>query len=775
MSDDKRPSVAVVVEGDQSPIADALAGVARPIRFTSEADLLQAADGQHFQMVVASPSHCTNAFLAAIERAFGPGAAAFWYEKAQESKLTAAAGHKHVFHVLPSADDPAFAEAAHQWLRPRASVRVSVNGVTCELTLAGGRRFSGELIDASPFGLQVVVPHASLGGVLFPGARVSDLTLWRDGDVILDGVDGVVRHCAVRRNPQDSSIDAYQLGIELVAGAQRQSRDRGHRRTVRDRVQLLGYLRNAVGYSEITARGINEPELFTTCNEGRLDVEHEAIYLTGDLPHTLGEYDTLELSFDLWGKNYTFAATLLSCRDRPEFAVRVPRVLVERASREVARFKPGGGVRIGALLQSPFPGLPGIEADVLDVTTAGCAFEYDVRAALFPLGSMIPNVALRFPGAALDVGSARVRSSERAGPFRVKCGIEFQPLSSLQRAKIYDAIVHCDKPGIRDGSGHSFDELWNFFLDTGFVYPSKLAQIDVPAVRATYEALLEHPTPLAQFILFENEGTTYGHVSALRAYSRTCLAQHLAARPRLRGVSLGRMLTMAMVQFQEYQPDVEWMKLFYRPNNPWPRFVYGSFAQRAADSISVDHRTYDYLTMPITAELAGVHRSVRPMVASDEPLLEAWFIEQGRTAQMRAEDFVSGRMLLADLDVEYGALGLQRRREILVYEEHGKQRGFAALEISSPGLNLSELTSSFRLFLFDSDPEVVHALAMAAAARYAALGATRCVALGEGESSAQLQQLGFQRKKQYASLVWHRSTYGHYSEHVHRVTATEYL
>jgi len=773
MSNDKRPSVAVV-EGEESSIADALSSVAEPIRFANEADLLQAADGHQFQMVVASPSHCTNAFLAAIERAFGPGAAAFWYEKAQESKLTAAAGHKHVFHVLPSADDPAFAEAARQWLRPRASVRVSVNGVSCELTLAGGRRFSGELLDASPFGLQVVVPHASLGGVLFPGARVGELTLRRDGDVILDGVDGVVRHCAVRRNPEDSSVDAYQLGIELIAAVPRQPRDGNHRRTVRDRVQLLGYLRNAVGYSEITVRGINEPELFTTCNEGRLDVEHEAIYLNGDLPERFREHDTLELSFDLWGKNYTFAATLLSCCDRPEFAVRVPRVLIERASREMARFKPAAGVKVIAFLESPFSEVPPTEAQVLDVTTAGCAFEYDPRIALFPLGALIPRVGLRFKDDVLDVGSARVRSTERVGPNRVKCGIEFQPLSSLQRANIYGAIVHCDKPNIHDGVGHSFDELWDFFLETGFLYPAKLERIDYPAVRRTFEALLEHPTPLCQFILFEESGRTYGHISALRAYSRTCLGQHLAAQHAVRGVSLGRMLTVAMLQFQDYQPEVEWIRLFYRPNNPWPRFVYGSFAQRAADSISVDHRTYDYLTLPLPAAPLTPSSSVRFMEPEDEPMLEAWFIERGRTAQMRAEDFVSRRMELAQLDEAYRALGLERRREILVFEQHGRVRGFAALEISSPGLNLSELTSAFRLLLFDSDAEVVRALVTASIARYTELGAKRCIALCEEEESAVLQSGGFTKEKQYTALTWHRSTYGHYAEHVHRVTATEY-
>ncbi len=773
MSSD-RPSVAVIVEGDHTEIAESLSRVADPIRFSSEADLLQAADGHAFHQVVASPSHCTNAFLAAIEQAFGPGAAAFWYDKAQESKLTAAAGHKHVFHVLPSADDPAFLEAATQWLRPRGSVRVVVSGVTCELTLAGGRRFTGELLDASPFGLQLVVPHASLGGTLFPGARVGDLTLRRGGDVILDRVNGIVRHCAVRRSATDSKIDAYQLGIELVPGAPRTQHGPSHR-TIRDRMQLIGYLRNAVGYSEITVRGMNEPELFTTCNEGRLDVDEGVIHLRGDLPQTLRDFDTLELSFDLWGKNYSFAATLLSHGELPDFSVRMPRVLIERASREVARFKPAGGVRIAALLSSPFPGVAPIEAGILDVTTAGCAFEYDLREALFPLGSVIPGVTLQFPSTTFEVGSARVRSSERMGLFRIKCGIEFQPLSSLERAKIYDAIVHCDKPGIRDGSGRSFDELWDFFLDTGFLYPAKLAQLDCAAVRSTYEALLANPTPLAQFILFEDEGKTFGHVSALRAYSKTCLAQHLAARHGLNGVSLGRMLTMAMVQFQEYQPDIEWMKLFYRPNNPWPRFVYGSFAQRAADSISVDHRTYDYLTMPLVAGLDGVPGQVRAIGPEDEPVLEAWFIEHGRTAQMRAEDFVSGRMGLHELDQEYGALGLHRRREILVYEEHGRQRGFAALELSSIGLNLSELTNAFRLFLFDDDPEVVDGLVAAAVARYAALGATRCVALAEGALSGQLQRLGFTREKEYAALIWHRSSYGHYSEHVHRVTAAEYV
>lgn len=768
-----RTTIAVLHESRFGDVALRLEEVAQSLSFDSEAALLEAAGHRAFKRIVAPPSHCSISFLSAVESTLGPGAIAFWYDRADESRLTAAAGKKHVFHVLPEPADPAFQEAIKQWLLPRVSQRVAADGIACSLTLSGGATLSGELVDVSAFGLSVTVPLAKVGGELYPGATVGDIRLRRDGAVILEGVGGTVRYCAVKRT-QDDSVVGYQLGIELTATRGRDGAAKP-KRSISDRVQLLGYLRNAVGYAEITVKPVHETALAATCYDGEVDADSETIRLIGELPSALRDLDTVDVSFDLWGKNYKFASTLLD-RDAgaelPSFRVRVPRLLVEHTSREVARFKPRADVKISAQVQSPILTAAPVEVEIRDVTASGCAFVYDSRQGLFPLGTVIPNLVLRFPTTTLEVGSADVRSVEQRGPYAIKVGVEFQPLSALQRARIYDAIVHCDKPGIRKGGEFTFETLWDFFLATGFLYPEKLARLDQEAVRTTFQRLMAQPTPLAQFIRFEEGGETFGQVSALRAYNRTCLAQHLAAK--LKRVPLGRMLSMAMVQFQEYQPEVEWMKLFYRPNNRWPRQVFGSFATRASNSVDVDHTTYDYLTAPLGAPLAPRHKAIRPLGRDEEAELESYFIEQGRTAQMRAEDFVSGRCALTEIDGAYKELGLTRRREILTYEDRGRLRGFAALEISSIGLNLSELTNSFRVLVHDHDPAVIKALAAAAAARYQELGFMRCVALGEGFASSVLQEAGFTKEKEYACVIWHRSTYGHYSEHVHRVTPQDY-
>lgn len=767
------PTVAILEELRFGELASTLGDLLQPLSFTTQAELLAVAENGSFKRIVAAPSQCSVSFLSAVESLLGQGAIAFWYDKDGESRLSAAAGKKHVFHVLPEPSDAAFHDAVRQWLQPRVALRAPARGIACSITLAGGSEMTGELADVSGFGISVTLPLGRFGGALYPGAEVTDIRLCREDAVILEGVTGVVRYCAVKRTQEDS-IAGYQLGIELSAARSRAGGAKP-KRSIADRVQLLGYLRNAVGYAEITVKPIHDPTLFATCYDGEVDAEHQSIRLVGELPSALHDLDTLELTFDLWGKNYTFASTLLdrdATAELPTFRVRMPRILVEHTSREVARFKPRADVRISALIRSPIIEVPPVEVEIRDITTAGCGFVYDSREALFPLGTVIPGVVLQFPTTTLDVGSAQVRSVEKQGPFMIKVGVEFQPLSSLQRAKIYDAIVHCDKPGIRKGGEFTFQALWDFFLATGFLYPEKLARLDQEAVRTTFQRLMAQPTPLAQFIRFEEDGETFGQVSSLRAYNRTCLAQHLAAK--LRRIPLGRMLTMAMVQFQEYQPDVEWMKLFYRPNNRWPRQVFGSFATRASNSVDVDHTNYDYLTAPLGASLAPAHRAIRPLAREEEPLLESYFIERGRTAQMRAEDFVSGRCTLSEIDSAYQELGLSRRRELLVYEERGQLRGFAALEISSIGLNLSELTNSFRVLVHDHDPAVIKALAAAAASRYQELGFKRCVALGEGFGSSVLQECGFTKEKEYACLIWHRSTYGHYSEHVHRVTPQEY-
>ena len=133
---------------------------------------------------------------------------------------------------------------------------------------------------------------------------------------------------------------------------------------------------------------------------------------------------------------------------------------------------------------------------------------------------------------------------------------------------------------------------------------------------------------------------------------------------------------------------------------------------------------------------------------------------------VRTDDLSTDALMLSSVTKTYKGVGLERRREILVAEQEGVFAGFALLEISSPGINFSELANAFRVFALDSDPNIERSLIDSACQQYATAGRQKCVALAADQQISTFAAAGFELRKQYNCWTWHRSLYQLYCQHV---------
>lgn len=317
--------------------------------------------------------------------------------------------------------------------------------------------------------------------------------------------------------------------------------------------------------------------------------------------------------------------------------------------------------------------------------------------------------------------------------------------------------------------GVAAESVWQFLLDSGFLYPAKLSSLDVGSSHAALRALLTAPRDLSMVLLASRQGRIEGHVSGFRAYPHTWFIQHLAvargARKSLR--ITGRSLAVAMLEALERQPSARWIRLSYRPDNAWPRRMFGGFAETLLGAIRPDGsqrkqspeaqlRTEWYAVSSTRAVGASVLRSgitARAALAADLPDLCAHLHECGDALSIQAEAIGADTLSLTPLDDEYLARGLMRRREVLVAELGGRCQGFALLEIATPGINFSELTNSFRLVVPSSHPDVVAALLTAARERYRVLGRPSCIVLARDEEAGFCDAAGFERRRRYSRLT----------------------
>jgi hypothetical protein len=604
---------------------------------------------------------------------------------------------------------------------------------------------------------------------LIPGSYIREIRIGDERRQAVTAPWGVVRYARVLSRSNREL--GYRVGVEFGS-----SFDALASEVVRGEDEILKLVREAVAERRVRAGS-------AIGNGGLQDVagpklgDDRRLILTG-MQGTVGDVVALEL--DSEGSRLRLLAGVTGV-SADGVVVRLPEAAERTVRRGMTRRGMAPDRRAFVAATSPVGGRLR-RRPVIDITGAGLAFPLDDRTEVLPVGAYVEDLQLSFSSGASFELTGIVRSlvplSEAERPdYTHKCGIEFGPMTAATRARLADSVTHARHPEIEDAAGQPFDAVWRCLEMTGFIYPEKAEKLrDVmPELRRTNSAILETPNRVGKTLIFRSKGRVVGHISALRLFSRTFLCQHLAVAARLRdGVSAARLLNLGLLEYIEQIPEMEWVRVYYRPANRWAQRVFGSLSNRL-DHLPVSNlELLDYLQAPAGGPVpASESIQVRPARGPDLDAIEQYFVEH-RPFGVRAEDLSKERIELRQIATEYAAIGLVRRREVMIAELRGRPVAFALLEVSSIGLNFSEITNTFRVYAFTPDAEQAddgrRALIGYASRRYAALGRRVALALAEPGDRSLFESSGFTSTKQYACWSWHRATYRAYYEHLERVT-----
>jgi len=284
----------------------------------------------------------------------------------------------------------------------------------------------------------------------------------------------------------------------------------------------------------------------------------------------------------------------------------------------------------------------------------------------------------------------------------------------------------------------SVEHVWGFLEESGFIYPQKRQMINFDAAKATMSRLL-CKNDVFKGLAVTRGGEIYGHLSAVRVYDKLWMVQHMASHPyKKEKVSHALMLNLAMLEYFETSPAVEWVRATYRHEN-----------KRVS-------RLYEALAAQVTDPSLSKVQYLNCMRISDLPPVA---LPKGYQVVLlpNHENLVPDEERFESLSEAYSRAGLERRREFLgVY--HGRLLvGYAILEVSSPSLNLSDLTNAFRVSMLTDDSVALTLLIHSAVAHYNALGQEHVTALIEDGLVAAFEGVGFERFKRYTFWTWHRS------------------
>lgn len=688
--------------------------------------------------------------LADRVRAVCPMARFIHFDEALPSTVLEAVWQGHEVWWVERASDLALKVASLS--RPvRAAARVALEDF--EVAWAGSTR-AFSLIDVSNEGFSFSVASGDDLERLLPGAMLDEVVISRDGIRAIDSVRAEVRRVDVRE--QD-----YRVGCELRLNARAQRPARS--KLITDRAQCAGLVMSALRSGSLlleSGRGDGEVH----CADGTVDLARGEFRIPR-LSQKYRDYDVVDGCFELQGNAYRFRAVVC---DENGLRLKLPASLEETRQRSSVRFRPKPG-QIKVSVRSALSPQP-VTRKLFDVSTSGLSF--DVEASdLFPIGLRLPTIVITVAGNILCL-SGQVRSLTRS-PSGVRCGVELDALDEHSHRVLSDVIVKDSYPTLQDGRAVGFDELWHFFRETGFLYAEKEAALSpvLPEVRRTYESLNARPSPVSRSVMIREEGQLVGYVAGLRAYRPTWMFHHLAA---VRGKQAGALVSQAAIEYIAQESDLEHFRTWFFARATFPTRVFGGFARKVADPRLSDLRRYGHFLLDVDRRFDSGGLEVHEADDSDLVTVERYFVARERPLFVRAEELTRGGLRLDAVNRDFLLEGVTRERRVLMARRGGRPVGFALLEVSSCGLNLSDALSSFRIFVLpDGEAERQHvrcALLDGALPHYARTGRRQARALIIPSEADEYRALGI-TVDEGESLCWtcHRTQLKAFSEHMRRL------
>jgi len=352
---------------------------------------------------------------------------------------------------------------------------------------------------------------------------------------------------------------------------------------------------------------------------------------------------------------------------------------------------------------------------VIDISGSGFSAEEDENSAVLLPGMIIPELELNFADKSMVKCKAQVlyrqiSCGDQSG-IRVKCGIAVLDMQLEDSMKLL-SILHQEKEGNSYVCNRvDMDALWNFFFETGFIYPDKyeFIQNNKRQIKDTYEKLYTQHPNIARHFIYQDKNRILGHVAMLRFYENTWLVHHHAAKkssPNRAGLIVWNQLGDFIYNCHRlYSLHMDFIMMYYRTENKFPSRVFGGTARyiKNPKKCSMDDFAYFHYknTLCIKHGLPGQWELTETRREHLEELKS--FYEHGSGGLMlSALDLEPDMVDLDELSKEYQKLGFKRERLIFSLKKSNDLKAIIMANISDIGLNLSELTSCIKVIILDS-------------------------------------------------------------------------
>lgn len=352
-----------------------------------------------------------------------------------------------------------------------------------------------------------------------------------------------------------------------------------------------------------------------------------------------------------------------------------------------------------------------VQLEISDISTSGFSVYEKAGEGILMQGMIIPELIVNFAGTLRVKCSAQVIYRLEEKEKEIRCGLAILDMDINTYSRLTHILINALDPHAYISSDVDMEALWEFFFHTGFIYPMKyrLLQSHRKKFKETYKKLYQESPEIAMHFTYQKNGRIYGNISMVRAYERTWMIHHHAARV----MESKRAGFMVLKQIMHYLNDMhrlpsakmDYVMSYFRPENKFPDRVFGGFARALKNTRGCSMDLFSYLTY--TSLSLGTE------------LPEGWSLRECSALDLwelnRFYGHYSGGLLLdalgmgqkdsgdEPLEEIYGRLGFLRKWRAYSLKSQKELNAVLIVNQSDLGLNLSELLNGIKILV--TNPE----------------------------------------------------------------------
>jgi hypothetical protein len=169
---------------------------------------------------------------------------------------------------------------------------------------------------------------------------------------------------------------------------------------------------------------------------------------------------------------------------------------------------------------------------VVDISGSGFSVEEAEDHAVLLPGMIIPELELSFANSFKVKCSAQVlyRKTYKDGQdeSRVQCGLALLDMDIQQHSNLIAFLHQAENKYSYVCNPLDLDSLWQFFFETGFIYPEKYASMEANKnqIKQTYKKLYSQSPNIARHFTYQENSRILGHLAMVRFYENTWLIHH---------------------------------------------------------------------------------------------------------------------------------------------------------------------------------------------------------------------------------------------------------